>query len=258
MARSWWLLLAVLLYSDAGAQPRQVPAGADLLQFGSGPTFSITIPLDGRSPQPVRSRRAFAELGAAALTGVGQLVFSELDASAVYIGIVSVGWGGYVYYRLRHEPGFLRRIGLASAGSRTALRDATLLAAGSLALMAGVGAARGTLQFDREMVPLLALYPLWGLVQQSILQGFVAGNLAEGEGWTTSPYFIVPVTAALFSSVHYPSPGLMAGTFGLGLVITPHYLRYRTVWPLGLYHGWLGVCYYRWVLGRDPWAALRY
>lgn len=53
--------------------------------------------------------------------------------------------------------------------------------------------------------------------------------------------------------MHLPSWKLAAGTFGLGLAYTPLYLHHRNLWPLGLYHGWLGVFYYFWVLERNPW-----
>gem|GEM_PF-5306162 len=65
---------------------------------------------------------------------------------------------------------------------------------------------------------------------------------------------LIPATA--FGAVHLPSWDLTAGTFGLGLASTPLYLRHRNVLPLGLYHGWLGAFYYRWVLDRNPWADL--
>jgi hypothetical protein len=34
------------------------------------------------------------------------------------------------------------------------------------------------------------------------------------------------------------------------------FLRWRNVWPLGICHGWLGVLFYFWVLGRDPWLEI--
>ena len=45
---------------------------------------------------------------------------------------------------------------------------------------------------------------------------------------------------------------LVLATALLGLVFTPIYLRWRNLWPLGLYHGWLGALCYFWVIGRDP------
>ena len=48
----------------------------------------------------------------------------------------------------------------------------------------------------------------------------------------------------------------MAATFLLGLAFAPLYLRYRNVWPLGLYHGWLGTLLYYQVLGEDPFLRV--
>lgn len=48
----------------------------------------------------------------------------------------------------------------------------------------------------------------------------------------------------------------MAATFMMGLAFTPMYLRHRNLWPLGIYHGWLGVLTYYWVLARDPWTEM--
>ncbi len=133
------------------------------------------------------------------------------------------------------------------------MRDATIVGAVSLAAMAGIGAYQGTLQMDRDMIQLLALYPIWGTVQQFLTQSLVAGNLRDGPGWARSPYVVVPVTAAAFGAVHLPNWELTAGTTALGLAYTPLYLKHGNVWPLGLYHGWLGVFYYFWVLDRNPW-----
>jgi uncharacterized protein len=163
------------------------------------------------------------------------------------------GWGAYVYHRSRVEPGFLGRIGVSGEGLGPAFRDASLVAAGALAAMAAVGAARGTLTFEAEALPLLALYPVWGLTQQVLVQGFVAGNLADAgvSGWV-----VVPVTAAAFGAVHLPNAELTAGTAAIGLAFTPVFLAHRNVWLIGLYHGVLGVGFYYWVLGQSPGEAI--
>jgi len=33
-------------------------------------------------------------------------------------------------------------------------------------------------------------------------------------------------------------------------------VRWRSVWALGVCHGLLGVFFYYWVLGRDPWLEI--
>ena len=237
----------------------------------AGPSFSlgVTIPLNrtavsGRSSSTYRqlsstnglSRRALLEIGGVILTGAGHLTFSALDASAYFIPLASLAWGGYVYYRARSDPEYLSNVGLTRDALGPALRDASYVAAGSLALMALVGAAQGSLSLRWGMAPGLLLYPTWGLVQQFLVQGLVSRNLNSGPEWLASPYVITPISAALFGLVHAPSWKLAAGTFALGLAYTPLYLKHQNLWPLGLYHGWLGVFYYYWVLGRSPWRSV--
>ena len=239
-------LIRILLFTGlgTGALPVHAQTLAPDAIFG----FSISMPLDGDL-----SRREILEMGAVTLTGAGHLAFSAMDASNVFIPVVALGWGGYVYYRARTDPDFLRSAGFRGDNLGPAFRDATLLAAGSMALMAGAGALKGSLVLDRHMVPLLILYPAWGIVQQFLVQGLVTRHLASTSGWTSSPYFVAPVSAAVFASVHLPSLDLTAGTFALGLAYAPLYLKHRNLLPLGLYHGWLGVFYYFWILERDPW-----
>lgn len=245
------LVMGVPLVLDSRVHAQSVPDAI-------APSFSITIPIN-RVDQDVwsqLSQRQWLEIGAVALTGVGHLVFRELDASGAYIPLAGAAWGGYIFYRARTEPGWLRELGFSSENLGPAFRDASLLAGGALLLMAGYGAVQGTLDLHPDMLPLMALYPVWGLLQQFLVQGMVAGNLAAADGWFSSPYFITPVTASVFASVHLPNAGLTAGTFALALGYTPIYLEHRNLWPMGLYHGWLGAFYYFWVLDQNPWREL--
>jgi membrane protease YdiL (CAAX protease family) len=68
--------------------------------------------------------------------------------------------------------------------------------------------------------------------------------------------FVIPVGALLFGLAHWPDGVLMATTFLLGVVFIPMYLRWRNLWPLGVYHGWLGALMYFWILQRDPVAEI--
>jgi hypothetical protein len=227
--------------------------------LGARTTVSITIPLghggdaltDGRLRR--LSRRQIAEMAAVGLTGVGHLAFSAEDASVYFIPLAIGGWGGYVGYRAATEPAFLRRAGFTRDGLHPAFREVSWLAAGSLAAMAGIGAAQGTLRIDADVLPLLALYPAWGLTQQFLVQGLVTRHLADAGA---PPAAIVPTTALLFGAVHVPNWRLTAATTALGGAYAGLYLRHRNLWPLGLYHGWLGAFFYRWVLDRNPWAEM--
>lgn len=202
------------------------------------------------------SRRAMFEIGGVALTGVGHFVFRAMDASKVYIPLASLGWGTYVYYRTRTDREFLSRVGFTSRDLGGGFRDSTFVAISATALMAGMAARNQSLTLHRDLIPLLLLYPAWGLVQQFLVQGLVSRNLTKAEGWLGSPYVVTPISAALFASVHLPNWKLTAGTFALGLAFTPVYLKHGNLWPLGLYHGWLGVLFYFWVLERNPWQEV--
>jgi hypothetical protein len=132
---------------------------------------------------------------------------------------------------------------------------ATLLAVPILAAMAGFAASRGKLTFPTHGWILLALYPIWGTIQQFLVQALVVGNVAKS-GLTLSPAAIVLIGATVFAMAHLSNLRLLIATFALGLVFVPLYLRYRNLWPLGLYHGWLGTFFYFWILHRDPWSKL--
>ena len=122
--------------------------------------------------------------------------------------------------------------------------------------MAGRAAQQNSLRLDGDVVPLFLLYPIWGVVQQLLVQGMVAANLSDAPGGLGSPYAVTPIAAVLFGAVHVPNWKLTAATFAMGLAFTPLYLRHRNLWPLGLYHGWLGALFYVWVLDRNPWRDI--
>ncbi|MEM1041119.1 MAG: CPBP family glutamic-type intramembrane protease [Bacteroidota bacterium] len=218
-----------------------------------GPTFSLTIPINRASGAPPLSARAWLEMGAVALTGAGHLVFSANDASGVFIPLAAGGWAGYVGVRAATEPGFLGALGLTRQNLGPAFRDASILAGVSLAGMAAVGAAQGTLNLDADFLPLFVLYPAWGVVQQTLVQGFFTRHL---DRTGLSPWIIAPASAVAFGSVHIPNWELTAATTALGAAYAALYLRHRNLWPLGFYHGVLGAFFYRWVLDRNPWQEL--
>ncbi len=222
---------------------------------GFVPAFSVTIPLGprGGAPRAPLSRRALLEMGAVAITGVGHLAASRQGLSGAYIPVVIVGWGGYVGYRAATEPGALRELGLTRENLGPAFREASLVAVVSLGAMAAVGAARGSLRLDASVLPLLVLYPAWGLTQQTLVQGMLTRNL-DAAGLPAVA--IVPMSAATFGSVHVPNWPLVGATTALGAAFSANYLRHHNVLPLGLYHGVLGAAFYVWVLDRDPWREL--
>ncbi len=218
------------------------------------PLVRLTIPLGEIAPARASlDARALAELGAVVMTGVGHLVASEADLSNVYIPVVIAGWGGYVGYRAATEPGYLADLGFTGENLGRAARDVGLLSAGAVLGMGIYGAANESLHLEPELLPLLVLYPVWGLTQQTLVQGYVTRHLADAG---LPALAVAPITAVTFGSVHVPNWPLTAATAGMGGAFAPLYLRDRNLWPLGVAHGSLGALFYVWVLDRDPWAEI--
>ena len=186
------------------------------------------------------------------LTVAAFQVGEYLGLKAVFIATAAVFWVTYVLVRWRRDPGVLREWGFRSEN----LLPAT---AAGVAVLAVVGGAmfyvqwlRGPLWLPRNFWVTLALYPLWGIVQQFLLNGIIARNLAR----RLPPAAAVLCAAVLFAVAHAPDGALMGLTFVAGCVWVPIYLRWRNLWPLGVCHGLLGALAYYVLLGRDVWLEL--
>jgi hypothetical protein len=165
----------------------------------------------------------------------------------------SLFWVAYVVVRWRQDRHILREWGFRT-DNLLAASLLPLLFLGAVALaLAAYGASRGTLRFPAHAVLLLLLYPLWGLVQQFLALGIVAGNLEKVPALRARRWLIVLLTAGIFSLVHINDWRVMLATLGLQLVFVPLYFRDRNVFPLAVVHGWLGALFYLWVLGIDLW-----
>lgn len=107
-----------------------------------------------------------------------------------------------------------------------------------------------------HIIPILILYPIWGIIQQFIVVGLITGNLKDLKGKRLNDFLIIIITAIIFSSVHYPDYWLIIGTFILAIVYSKIYLTKRNLFVLGLLHGWLGDFFYYTVVNRDPFIEI--
>jgi hypothetical protein len=195
------------------------------------------------------SRRWF-EVAAVVATGLLFLLFRYLGLQGVFVPLAASFWTGLVWHHARRDPSVLRTWGFRLDTLWPAFQATTAFSLPVAGVMALAGATRGRLSFPPHAWILMAMYPIWGVVQQFLVQALLVRNL-EG---SLPRYGLLLVGSSLFAVVHVPETPLMLATFGLGLVYIPLYLRYRNLWPLGFYHGWLGTLFYLWVLGRDPWV----
>jgi membrane protease YdiL (CAAX protease family) len=119
-----------------------------------------------------------------------------------------------------------------------------------------IGFYRDTIILSWHIIPILILYPIWGVIQQFLVIGLVAGNLNDVSRRKLNTSVIIIITALLFGFVHYPYSWLMLGTFALALFYGYIYLKERNVFVMGLFHGWLGGLFFYTVVGRDPFMEV--
>lgn len=202
---------------------------------------------------PSRSR-AIGELAAVVATGGVYLVFENLlGLKLPFLALCVASWVVYLGIRVKRDPSTLRDWGFR----------VDTLAASSLACAAFFAVAAGAILSWRAWkgwpaLPgstslLFLVYPVWGLMQQFLVQSLIAGNL---DRLGAPRAVIVPVAAVLFGLAHAPDAPLMALCAGAGLAWTSIFLRYPNLVPISLTHAWLGSLAYLLILERNPWREM--
>src|SRR6266404_4582286 len=83
----------------------------------------------------------------------------------------------------------------------------------------------------------LGLVVGWALIQEFMLQSFFFTRCEELFGSSAAVW----VAATLFASAHLPSPILTTFTLVGGLFFCEMFRRYRSIYPIGVVHGMLGL-----------------
>ena len=208
------------------------------------------------SPEISNTTRKY-EIAAVLLTGAGKFLFMDFLQWKLLFIIVSIfGWTAYVIYRRKKSEGILSYWGFRVDNFKKVLKLLLPFGVFSVAAFFTVGYFQGTINLTWHIIPILLLYPIWGVIQQFLVIGLVAGNLKDLKGNKLNDFIIILLTALLFGFIHYPYYWLILGTFILALVYGYIYLKARNVYVMGLFHGWLGGLFFYTVVGRDPFAEV--
>jgi uncharacterized protein len=196
-------------------------------------------------------------MSAVMLTAAGKFVFMDyLNWRFAFAAAVIVAWSFYIIFRYRNEKVILKYWGFRT--DNFTLVVGKILPVGVLSLIAffAIGFYQNTINITWHIIPILILYPIWGVIQQFLLIALMVGNLRDLKGKHLNKWAIILFSALLFSSIHYPFAWLMTGTFFLAIFYGFIYLREKNIYALGLFHGWLGGLFYYTVVGRDPFLEM--
>jgi len=215
--------------------------------------------LEGNGVSDIRSSGYITfELAGIIITATLKFIMMAwLNMVAFYVSGICFFWIGYIVYRYVHDRTVLVKWGFRREGFSQTL--VFLIPFIILCILTSIilGKANTSISIlNWRVIPVLFLYPLWGLFQQYIMLVLIADNLIELEKIELKKYQAIIVTALLFSFIHYPSFFLMVFTFFMEIIFLLAWFRWKNLLALGLTHGVIATLLLFYVLERDLWIEL--
>ena len=188
------------------------------------------------------------------ITAICKFIFMDwLEWRLQYVVVVVVFWTLYVILRRYTQPDVFKEWGFRTDNFRAAFK--TLFPIGVLLALTCfvLGWFNDSIIITWHFIPIVMIYPLWGVIQHFLLISLTTGNLKRLQGNSARPHLAVFVSALLFAAVHYPWWWLVLATFILAIIYGYVFLKTPNLYALGLFHGWLGaICFFT-LVGRDPY-----
>ena len=178
---------------------------------------------------------------------------ASVEVTRIYNAAAGIGLTAYLIWRATTTNNILRVWGMRCDNLWQALRVQLIFgvpAAGCLILF---GLMNGTVPLPPSFWLVCALYPLFGVAQQFVLQNLIARNLTM---FVPHQVLLAFLSALLFSLSHIPRLPLSVLALIAGFFLTLIYQRHQNLWAVGLVHGILaGLAFYI-VLQQDPRARI--
>ena len=205
----------------------------------------------------ISNKTRILEISAVVVTAIGKFLFMDyLNWRFPFVLVAILSWTAYIIYRNKTKPGIINYWGFRTDNFKTVLKKVLPFGLISVIAFICIGLYQGSINYTWRIIPILILYPVWGIIQQFLLIALTAGNLQELKGKKMNTGLILLLSALLFAAVHYPFVWLIIATFILALFYGLIYLRERNIYVLGIFHGWLGGFFYYTVLDRDPFLEI--
>jgi uncharacterized protein len=197
------------------------------------------------------------EIAAVFATAIMKYIFMDwLELRVFYIVVACLFWIAFIYNRYRGDKLILKHWGFRKKNFKKAFLFLTPFA---MAVIVGVfwyGFKFNATFLNWHVLPIIIFYPVWGIIQQFLILALVAGNLHAIRYLKLNKLQIILLVSTVFSLVHYPSFPLVVFTFFMEFLFALAYFKWRNLWPLGLYHGWVASLLLFFVLGRNLWNEL--
>ncbi|MDT8401285.1 MAG: hypothetical protein RQ743_06295 [Bacteroidales bacterium] len=209
-------------------------------------------------PESRQSRYTTFELAGIIATAALKFIMMEwLNMVAFYVAGISFFWIGYIIYRYVHDRTILVKWGFRKEGFRQTLIFMIPFIVICIVASFILGDVNSSVKIlNWRLLPVLFLYPLWGLFQQYIMLVLIADNLVELERIKLNKYEAILITSLLFSLIHYPSFFLMIFTFFMEIIFLLAWFRWKNLLALGLTHGIVATFLLFYILERDLWLEL--
>jgi uncharacterized protein len=197
------------------------------------------------------------ELAALAVSAIAKFIVMDwLEMRAFYITSSSLFWLWYVYYRYKKDKTILKYWGFKKSDFYESWKILLPFFILSSTLAVLYARNNGIPVFQLNIIPVLVLYPVWGLIQQFIFLCIIALNLKQLRFFSKNKGALFLLVSFLFSLIHYPDYYLMGITFVMELVFLLSFWKWRNLWAIGIAHGIMATFLLHYVFGRDLWQEL--
>lgn len=173
-----------------------------------------------------------------------------------YILLVCTFWLSYILHRNYTDKSVTNYWGFRKENFHESITLLVPLIIISIVITVVYGYLKEIIILNWHILPVLVLYPVWGIFQQFFMLGLIMQNLNKLVKINFNKLTLLIITSTLFSLIHYPNPFLMLFTFIMEVVFITVYMKWLNLWAIGLAHGWIASFLLYFVLGRDLWLEL--